>query len=74
MDDCKTMLEEISKATNKDYTAMAGRTGQSPVNHWYGRKEILDTKIKAGDIEDYKLNYYKSLKGLENLLHENLKP
>jgi hypothetical protein len=74
MDDCKTMLEEISKATNKDYTSKAGRLGHSPVNHFYGRKEILETAIKPGDIEDYKLNYQKNLQGLEHLLHENLTP
>lgn len=74
MGDCKTMLAEISKATNKDYTGLAGGDGAAPVNNTYGRDDILKTKIKPSDNEDYRSNYDESLKGLENLLHKNLVP
>lgn len=72
--DCKRMLEEISKATHTDYSALAGPIKNIAVNTTYGTPEILKTKIKPTDTENYKLNYEKSLKGLENLLHDNLVP
>lgn len=74
MSDCKIMLEEISKATGKNYNVTAGGVGESPVNNTYGSEAILKTKILPTNKEDYKTNYDKSLKGLENLLHQNLVP
>ncbi|RYX80989.1 hypothetical protein EON73_05075 [bacterium] len=74
MGDCKIMLNAISEATNKDYMTTAGPIGNSPVNNTYGSKEILEAKIKPTDVENYKLNYNNNLKGLENLLHQNLVP
>jgi hypothetical protein len=73
-EDCRTMLRAISKATNRDYTTLAGSEGKVAVNTTYGKEGILKTNIKPTDTENYKLNYESNLMGLETLLHQGMIP
>lgn len=72
--DCKLMLTKISNVTNKDYLNIAGPIGDWPVNNMYGEGQILGGRIRSSDYENYKLNYERTLKGLEEFLHQHIIP
>lgn len=72
--DCKLMLAEISKATGKDFTTLAGGSKGEAVDMRYGADAILRCIPVANAREDYAANYANSLLGLENLCHLALLP
>jgi hypothetical protein len=69
--DCTQMLSEISQATGKDYSQLAGGTTAQPVDPRYGAELMQQQIPKPSDTEDY---YNRSLAGLEKILHPHLKP
>lgn len=71
--DCKRMIAEISVATGRDYSALSGANDNEAVDLHYAEEDMIRSIIpKRNNKEDYKLNFEKSLRGLEQLLHNNL--
>jgi hypothetical protein len=70
--DCERMIRAISDSTSKDYSSLSGLDEKSAVDYLYGRDKIVSSIPKPDDKEDYKNNFERSLRGIENLLHDNM--
>jgi len=70
--DCAKMIDEISKATSRDFSALSSKAPGHAVDYLYGEDVIVNNIPHSQDVEDYRLNYENNLRGLGNLLHSNI--